>query len=266
MNDYTEHIEYPYATIANYNPQISAKAIEEATRKLVEAASTYAIPSLNPDFKTYQQTKSTTKKPKDTKDTKDSTKPVEKWIWVEGYKGTNKDMQGHGNYQFELGKRYDMPTDVEIKDCHSGFHLSLNMRDVFNHYKIGGGNRFFKVKALVREKDLNEYGKDTGKRTWFMDVRDKLASQSIEFIRELTIDEIFQDTEWKDWSEEYKKMAIVGSLNNVQNMIKADELVALGFSMPFAMYIIKNSRFDKAKAIASQFDLSMDMKAYLIMR
>lgn len=206
----------------------------------------------------------TEKKPEDTKP---YDKPAEKWIWVEGYKGTNKDLQGHGNYQFEVGKRYDMPTDAKIVDCYSGFHLSLNMKDVFNHYMIGNGNRFFKVKALVREKDFNEYGKDFGKRSWFgPDVRTKLASQSIEFIRELTIDEIFQDTKWKDWSEDYKKMAIEGSIDDVMNMVKADELVTLGFSRPFAMFIVESGKFDKAKAISSQPGLSMDMKAYLIMK
>ena len=204
---------------------------------------------------------------KKTEDTKPFDKPVEKWVWVEGYKGTNKDLQGHGNYQFEVGKRYDMPTDAEIVDCRSGFHLSLNMKDVFEHYKIGNGNRFFKVKALVREKDFNEYGKDFGKRSWFgPDIRTKLASQSIEFIRELTVDEIFQDTEWKEWSEEYKKLAIAGDLVDVKHMVQADELVTLGFSRPFAMYINDAGRFDKAKAVASQPNLSMDMKVYLIMK
>lgn len=204
---------------------------------------------------------------KKTEDTKPFDKPAEKWVWVEGYKGTNKDLQGHGNYQFEVGKRYDMPTDAEIEACHSGFHLSLNMKDVFQYYKIGGGNRFFKVKALVREKDLNNYGKKTGRNNWFVpDYYDKLASQSIEFIRELTVGEIFQDTEWKDWSEEYKKLAIAGDLVDVKHMVQADELVTLGFSRPFAKYINDAGRFDKAKAVASQPNLSMDMKAYLIMK
>lgn len=258
--------EYPYATINAtvnaYNPQISAKAIEEASRKLAESlvapSDRYSI---NPN---YFKCNTTNKK---SEPDKDSDKPVEKWIWVEGYKGTNKDMQGHGKYQFEIGKRYDMPTDVEIRDCHSGFHLSLNMKDVFQHYKIGGGNRFFKVRALVREKDFNDYGKNTGKRSWFgLDIRDKLASQSIEFIRELTIDEIFQDTDWKDWSDNYKKMAIDGDLGMVMSIVKSDELVELGFSRPFAMYIVEQNKFNEAKAIASQPDLSMDLKAYLIMK
>lgn len=192
---------------------------------------------------------------------------VDKWIWIEGYKGTNKDMQGHDKYQFEIGKRYDMPTDVNIKECKAGFHLSLNMTDVFKHYKIGKGNRFFKVRALVRERDFNNYGKTKIQTSWFgSNTYDKLASQSIEFIRELTVDEIFQDTEWKDWPEKYKKQALAGDLVDVKNIIRAEELSGLGYSLPFARYIVQSGKYDVAKAVGTQTDLSMDMKALMIMK
>lgn len=192
----------------------------------------------------------------------------DKWIWVEGYKGTDKNMQGHGQYQFEVGKRYDMPTDVEIKECHAGFHLSLNMKDVFKYYDISGGHRFFKVKALVRERDLNRYGtnKDLYSAWYPNGTYDKLVSQSIEFIRELTPEEVFQDTEWAHWSEEYKKMAMEFNTRKVENLVKADELVELGYSRPFATYIVEEGRYETAKAVGSQPDLSMDMKALMIMK
>lgn len=189
----------------------------------------------------------------------------DKWIWVEGYKGTDKNMQGHGHYQFEVGKRYDMPTDVDIKECSAGFHLSLNMKDVFKHYNIGAGNRFFKVKALVRERDLNRYGKADTNGYYSFQVVNKLVSQSIEFIRELTPEEVFQDTEWAHWSEKYKKQAMETGTVKVENLVKTDELVELGYSRPFATYIVKKERYETAKAVASQTDLSMDMKALMIM-
>lgn len=189
----------------------------------------------------------------------------EKWIWVEGYKGMDKNMQGHGEYQFEVGKRYDMPTDVEIRDCHAGFHLSLNLKDVFKHFRIGRGNRFFKVKALVREKDYNEYGKSTVNFGYGSSKRDKLASQSIEIIRELTVEEIFKDTEWASWSDEYKKLAMATGINAAQDKITEDELVALGYSRPFASMITQKGRNSIAKAVASQPELSMDMKALMIL-
>lgn len=201
-----------------------------------------------------------------TKKEEETPKLQDKWIWVEGYKGTDKNMQGHGHYQFEVGKRYDMPTDVEIKECHAGFHLSLNMKDVNKHYDIGNGNRFFKVKALVRERDLNDYGKTKTDGYFTCRKVDKLVSQSIEFIRELTPEEVFQDTEWAHWSEEYKKMAMEFNTRKVENLVKTDELVELGYSRPFATYIVKEGRYETAKAVGSQPDLSMDMKALMIMK
>ena len=50
--------------------------------------------------------------------------PVEtkdEWIWVEGYKGTDKNMCCR-DYQYEIGKQFDMSDDEEIKECSSGFH------------------------------------------------------------------------------------------------------------------------------------------------
>lgn len=82
----------------------------------------------------------------------------EEWIWVDGYKGTKSDMTCNG-YQYELGKRYVMPPDEDIVECASGFHLCLILNDVFDYYSIHNNNRFFKVKALVRKSDYEEYGK-----------------------------------------------------------------------------------------------------------
>lgn len=238
------------------NPYINRQELNRFFEEALEAAKNYEIPKLTIKTDTTMITEKGG----------EPVKPQDKWIWVEGYKGTDKNMQGHGNYQFEVGKRYDMPLDVEIRDCHSGFHLSLNMKDVFNHYKIGDGNRFFKVRALVRERDLNEYGKEIGNMRWFgPDIRDKLASQSIEFIRELTIDEVFEGTEYANWSEYYKKIAMADDLVTVKNMVKADKLVELGYSKAFAAYVIKKGRYETAKAVASQPELSMDMKALMIM-
>lgn len=190
----------------------------------------------------------------------------ETWIWVEGFKGTNKDMQGHDNYQFEIGKRYDMPEDVKIVDCHAGFHLSLKMADVFKHYDIGDGNRFFKVRALVRKSDYEKYGEKTGYGYFGPTLRDKLASKSIEFIEELGIDEIFWDTDHADWSEEKKKIALIKGIKYVEKEDEVDELVELGYSRPFATYIVHNKNDGAvAKAVASQPDLSMDMKALMIL-
>jgi hypothetical protein len=77
----------------------------------------------------------------------------DEWIWVEGYKGTKKDMTARFNdFQYELNKRYEI--DEEPEECKKGFHFCLELFDVFEYYPIGKNHRFFKVQALVRKSDL----------------------------------------------------------------------------------------------------------------
>ena len=123
----------------------------------------------------------------------------EEWVYVEGIKGMTKDMKGYDNFQFEVGKTYIKDGLIEI--CKNGFHLSLNLEDVLNHYGLCKGNRFFKVRALVRKKDLDEYGTVTEVDNFFYGkqkiIKNKLVSKEIEILEELSDEELF---------EEYKKM------------------------------------------------------------
>ena len=123
----------------------------------------------------------------------------EEWVYVEGIKGMTKDMKGYDNFQFEVGKTYIKDGLIEI--CKNGFHLSLNLEDVLNHYGLCRGNRFFKVRALVRKKDLDEYGTITEVDNFFYGkqkiIKNKLVSKEIEILEELSDEELF---------EEYKKM------------------------------------------------------------
>ena len=80
----------------------------------------------------------------------------EEWVYVEGIKGMTEDMKGYDNFQFEVGKTYIKDGLIEI--CKNGFHLSLNLKDAMCHYGLCKGNRFFKVRALVRKEDLDKYG------------------------------------------------------------------------------------------------------------
>ena len=194
----------------------------------------------------------------DTPDEEKNERP-EEWIWVDGYKGTDENMKCRG-YQFTLGSKYDMPEDAEIRNCHSGFHLCKELKDVFRYYEIGKGHRFFKVSALVRKSDSEKYGKTT-----FFERQDKLASKSILFTRELTPDEVFAHTEHADWSEEEKKEAMRTSIDAVKSARKVKTLVDLGYSEPFAKYVINQGYYDAAVAVSSQTDLSMDMKIVAIL-
>ena len=206
-------------------------------------------------------------------------KKEEEWIWVEGYKGTNKDMTCR-DYQFELAKQFDMPEGVDIVDCESGFHFCRDLRDVFDYYAIGAGRRFFRVRALVRKSDYEEYGvKPVSSRNPYANifaflntsVRDKLAAKSIQFLYELTPDEVFaplcdHDKELLAWSTENKKLAMEHDVKYVNNIERVNTLVSLGYSETFAQYLIDYDKYEKAYAVGTQEDLSMDMKVLMILR
>ena len=47
--------------------------------------------------------------------------PEEKWTWVTGYKGLDKDMKAYGDFQYEMDKLYIMPEGEPVEACHGGF-------------------------------------------------------------------------------------------------------------------------------------------------
>ena len=117
-----------------------------------------------------------------------------KWVWVEGYKGMYEDMTAYGGFQYELNKIYTI--EGEINSCTTlgktnGFHFSLNMDDVFKYYKLMDNNRFFKVKGLVKQSELNKYG---DVEYYFIDslIIDKLVAKEIIIEEEITDEELFK--------------------------------------------------------------------------
>lgn len=197
-------------------------------------------------------------------------KSQEEWIWVEGYKGTDANMACRG-YQYEFGKVHYMPTDAEIKDCESGFHLCAKLADVFRYYEVGEGRRYFKVKALVKKKDYEEYGHECIYRGWMNlampGTRDKLVASAIEFISELDAHEVLtaRGTDTCGWTDEDKKLAMSDGIKSAANNVKVRELTALGYSTPLAHYLTNRGLYDRAVTIGSQSDLSMDVKVLFIM-
>lgn len=204
-------------------------------------------------------------------------KPEEEYIWVKGFKGTDKNMQCHGNYRYELGKQFDLNDDSEPLLCEKGFHFCKKLENVFRYYKIGDGNRFFEVEALVKKSDLEprkEPNVRSGSDPWsivyksFMPHDDKYAAKSIRFIRELTVDEVFEsvtDSDVREWAEEQKKRAMETSINTVRKDIRAFDLCAAGYSPAFAKYIsVDAGRYATAMAMASLPDVSMDIKVMVI--
>ena len=212
-------------------------------------------------------------------DTKNAIKTLEEeeYIWVKGFKGTEKDMSCKG-YRYELGKQFDLDDDINPVLCEKGFHFCKNLENVFRYYKIGDGNRFFEVEALVKKSDW--YSEQKKNRTCnlyqpysylpgFIVSDDKYAAKSIRFIRELSVDEVFgalgTDCDVRGWTEEQKKHAMETSINTVRRDIRAFELCAAGYSPAFAKYIsIDSGRYATAMAMASLSDVSMDVKVMAI--
>ena len=118
--------------------------------------------------------------------------PQEEWVRVKGYKGMHEDMKAHYDFQYELGKTYTVEDPDSISICEYGYHFSLNLKDVFRYYDLENNNRFFKVEALVRKKDYDEYGK-TYTTTIFSDRVDKLVAKEITILEEVSVKEMFEE-------------------------------------------------------------------------
>lgn len=207
-------------------------------------------------------------------------KVPEEWVWVEGYKGTDKTLGCRG-YQYEMYNVHTMPKGEEISECRNGFHFCIELKNVFDYYNIKNGNRFFRVRAEVKKSDLDKYYEKykietnaaypnsvtIGDPIKGLGGGDKLAARSIEFLYELTPDDIFKaykNGEYSGWSLEDKKLAMETNIPDVRRMHDLAELEELGYSKPFAAYLIMNGMFEKAKLVGSQKDLSMDMKVMVI--
>ena len=185
----------------------------------------------------------------------DSAPKEEEWIWVHGYKGTDKDMQCRNNHRYELGVTYHMPDDEIVEKCVSGFHFCDELYQVHRYYDICKNNRFFEVAALVRKEDYKNRHQDS-----------KMVAKSIKFLRELTADEILAPYIGDDeWTDEHKQLALSCGVKYARGIVYTEKLTNLGYSEAFAGYIIQRGAYDVAVTAASQPNLSMDMRAFMIL-
>lgn len=190
----------------------------------------------------------------------------EEWIWIEGFKGTDKDMKCRG-YQFGLGEQFDIPDGEEIKECENGFHLCLNLGDVFDYYGFKNDNRFFRVKALVREEDAKKYGTydHTFNSLYYIySTIDKLVAKSIIFTEEVSLDELCEILNISSWDDEYKTMARSIGIRETRAVLNVKNLTELGYSEAFAKLVIDKCLYNTAYAVGTQEGLSMDMKVWAI--
>ena len=190
----------------------------------------------------------------------DGLNPIEEeYVWVEGYKGTDKDMRCR-DYQYRLGEQFDMPEGAEISLCSSGFHLCPKLDQVFGYYSVGDGNRYFRVMALVPKSQTEKQ-----KTYWgAMCDPDKYSAKSIIFISECSTDEIlrmaFRPDQIEDLTEEEKQVVININMRTVNERRAVRELTALGYSEDMAKYAFSHDREKLAKVLASQTNISWDTR------
>lgn len=199
--------------------------------------------------------------PKETEEPKAETQE-EEYVWVEGYKGTDKNMCCRG-YQYELDKKFNMPDDAAIKLCDSGFHLCPKLNQVFSYYSPIKGNRFFKVMALVPKKqtEMQTYSTSFGS---FDSNPDKYAAKSIVFLSECSPREILNATYGEKAIEGYSDAelaeAIETSFLDVKTRKQVAELVDLGYAKEIAEIAYAEERMNLAKALAKQPNISWDAR------
>ena len=204
----------------------------------------------------------------------------EEWVYVEGIKGMTKDMKGYDNFQFEVGKTYIKDGLIEI--CKNGFHLSLNLEDVLHHYGICKGNRFFKVRALVRKKDLDEYGTITEVDNFFYGkqkiIKNKLVSKEIEILEEFSDEELFEEykemksgkSKWIEDIDDFKYCRKHGENKLAEAKLNV-KLIVLGINELLVNILTKDFDSVKSREIfvdyveaLSKENISRDMFIYLI--
>ena len=204
----------------------------------------------------------------------------EEWVYVEGIKGMTEDMKGYDNFQFEVGKTYIKDGLIEI--CKNGFHLSLNLEDVLHHYGICKGNRFFKVRAKVRKKYLDEYGTITEVDNFFYGkqkiIKNKLVSKEIEILEELSDEELFEEykkmesgkSRWIEDIDDFKYCRKHGENKLAETKLNV-KLIVLGINELLVNILTKDFDSVKSREIfvdyveaLSKENISRDMFIYLI--
>ena len=200
----------------------------------------------------------------------------EEWIWVEGYKGVDMNMQGYGEFQYELCIEYSI--DGEVKECYNGFHFSKNLVDTF-HYRDCLNNRFFKVKGLVKASDVALYGKRMSCGDVFSylnsPVKDKLVAKKIILTEEITDSEEMLTHIKRSYSEiqtvnDVEQVRLLGYEKFVQN--KYIEKLSKYFSELFVELFVERFSYHslpyKTKEIIAYMEegVSKDVAIYLLMK
>jgi len=156
----------------------------------------------------------------------------EEWIWVEGYKGTDKNMMCR-DVQYELNKTFKYEGKISL--CDSGFHFCKYLNDVFGYYDLLNGNRFFKVKALVKRAEYRSINNQIYSIYGYSISDSKMVAKEIILLKELDYKDLKRSIEKRypmiETEEEYMNCADYGSLCKHKFLSKMKKL---GFSELFS--------------------------------
>src|SRR5574344_2680918 len=95
---------------------------------------------------------------------------------IKGFKMTNKDMTCN-EFKYDIGKEYIYDGDIKI--CNNGYHFCIDLVDCLRYYdNINSDKRFFEIEA---------YGKIVKGNSG-----SKCVTNHIKFIRELSIEDVYQ--------------------------------------------------------------------------
>jgi len=103
------------------------------------------------------------------------------------YKGTDRFIKCQG-FQFTIGETYSIPPEQELKICEVGFHTCDTLLEVTKHYSIED-SRYFEVAASLEIE---------GKIIDDPYYHNKNCSRTIQFVRELTFNEVMRLLNFKE--------------------------------------------------------------------
>lgn len=194
----------------------------------------------------------------------------EDWVWIEGYKGTDKDMKCRG-FQFELGKMFTY--EGTLVGCKSGFHLCPELKDCFDYYKIGGGNRYFKVRALINTHQTYSVEMPSfysySIKTGLMIDTDKRVAKTIEFLEEISPEEIIKiqyPDSYQAMSEKLKMNIIQYGPGEAFKMQSIDELKETNiYSTEMVNIIVAHNKIELAYALAKE-NVSHDTRLNILFK
>lgn len=204
----------------------------------------------------------------------------DEWVWIEGYKGTASDITCRNDFQFELNKRYIVEGDIKI--CDNGFHFCKSLCNVFYYYPLNASNRFFKVKALVNLKQIEQEKerilrrrKERGYYHYSIEELDKYVAKEIILTEEVGFEELLphikENFDYVETEDDWNLVKKIG-YGQYKRHYFINKMDGLGFGETFLNILyddLNNSSLEPTVQFAQALkeeNVSKDMAVYLILK